>query len=102
MCVTSVAQRTLLASLGPTLDQLGGDRLREFFHGICVPTVVRDGFRVGPETFESTLQPGLYLCGEGIDIDGPCGGFSLECAFAAGYEAGRGLGATPPTASAAD
>ncbi len=58
--------------------------------------VTRGGVRlkeVHPDTFESRLQPGLYLCGEVLDIDGPCGGFNLQCAFAGGYVAGQGLGA---------
>ncbi|MEM7205487.1 MAG: aminoacetone oxidase family FAD-binding enzyme [Planctomycetota bacterium] len=40
--------------MGPALALLGGDKLREFFHGIGVPTVVHDGFRVWPETRKST------------------------------------------------
>jgi len=45
---------------------------------------------VRPETLESKLQPGLYLCGEVFDLDGPCGGFNLQWAFASGYLAGGG------------
>lgn len=48
---------------------------------------------VRPETLESKLQPGLYLCGEVLDLDGPCGGFNLQWAFASGNLAGRGSGA---------
>ncbi len=44
---------------------------------------------VRPETLESKLQPGLFLCGEVLDLDGPCGGFNLQWAFASGYLAGR-------------
>lgn len=57
--------------------------------------VTRGGARlkdVRPETLESKLQPGLYLCGEVLDLDGPCGGFNLQWAFASGYLAGSGLG----------
>lgn len=57
--------------------------------------VTRGGVRlkeVRPETLESKLQPGLYLCGEVLDLDGPCGGFNLQWAFASGYLAGRGSG----------
>ena len=55
--------------------------------------VTRGGARlkdVRPETLESKHQPGLYLCGEVLDIDGPCGGFNLQWAFASGYLAGGG------------
>lgn len=55
--------------------------------------VTRGGARlkdVRPETLESKHQPGLYLCGEVLDLDGPCGGFNLQWAFASGYLAGTG------------
>ncbi len=58
--------------------------------------VTRGGARlkdVRPETLESKHQPGLYLCGEVLDLDGPCGGFNLQWAFASGFLAGSGLGA---------
>jgi len=57
--------------------------------------VTRGGVRlkdVNPETLESKLQPGLYLCGEVLDLDGPCGGFNLQWAFASGFLAGQGRG----------
>ncbi|MBQ1942569.1 MAG: aminoacetone oxidase family FAD-binding enzyme [Clostridia bacterium] len=31
---------------------------------------------------ESKLQKGLYLCGEALDVDGDCGGYNLQWAFA--------------------
>lgn len=44
--------------------------------------------QVDPETMESKLQKGLYLCGEVLDVDGKCGGYNLQWAFASGYLAG--------------
>jgi len=41
------------------------------------------------ETMQSRLVPGLYACGEVLDIDGDCGGFNLQWAWASGYLAGR-------------
>ncbi|MCP5024144.1 MAG: aminoacetone oxidase family FAD-binding enzyme [bacterium] len=55
--------------------------------------VTRGGVRlkdVRPETLEAKTQPGLYLSGEVLDLDGPCGGFNLQWAFASGYLAGLG------------
>lgn len=55
--------------------------------------ITRGGVRlkdVRPDTLESKLQPGLYLCGEVLDLDGPCGGFNLQWAFASGYLAAAG------------
>ena len=45
-----------------------------------------------PETLESRLVPGFFACGEVLDIDGPCGGYNLQWAWASGVLAGR-LGA---------
>ena len=42
-----------------------------------------------PVTMESRLVPGLYACGEVLDIDGDCGGFNLQWAWASGRAAGR-------------
>ncbi len=40
-------------------------------------------------TLESRLQPGLFACGEVLDIDGDCGGYNLQWAWASGRLAGR-------------
>ena len=42
-----------------------------------------------PKTLESWFVPGLFACGELLDIDGDCGGFNLQWAWASGYLAGR-------------
>ena len=41
-----------------------------------------------PETLQSRLVPGLYACGEVLDIDGDCGGYNLQWAWASGLLAG--------------
>lgn len=38
---------------------------------------------------ESAKQPGLYLTGELLDVDGKCGGYNLQWAWTSGYLAGR-------------
>jgi len=45
-----------------------------------------------PETMESRLVPGLYACGEVLDIDGDCGGYNLQWAWSSGYCAGSHAG----------
>ena len=45
--------------------------------------------RFNPRTMESLLVPGLFACGEVLDIDGDCGGFNLRWAWASGRLAGR-------------
>ena len=42
-----------------------------------------------PATMGSRLVPGLYACGEVLDIDGDCGGYNLQWAWASGRAAGR-------------
>lgn len=41
------------------------------------------------QTLESRLIPGLYAAGEVLDIDGDCGGYNLQWAWASGRLAGR-------------
>lgn len=45
-----------------------------------------------PETMESRLVPGLYACGEVLDIDGYCGGYNLQWAWSSGRLAGTHAG----------
>ena len=42
-----------------------------------------------PETMKSRLVSDLYACGELLDVDGDCGGFNLQWAWASGRLAGR-------------
>ena len=37
----------------------------------------------------SVKTPGLYICGEMLDVDGACGGYNLQWAWTSGYIAGR-------------
>ncbi len=39
-------------------------------------------------TMESRIVPGLYACGEVLDIDGDCGGYNLQWAWSSGRLAG--------------
>ena len=39
----------------------------------------------------SRLVDGLYLAGEVLDVDGPCGGYNLHFAFASGLTAARAM-----------
>jgi predicted Rossmann fold flavoprotein len=53
--------------------------------------VVAGGVRleeVDPQTMASRVIPGLFLCGEILDIAGPVGGYNLQAAWSTGYVAG--------------
>ena len=45
---------------------------------------------LNPDTLECHNEDlkGIYLTGELIDIDGPCGGYNLQWAWSSGYTAG--------------
>ena len=45
-----------------------------------------------PTTMESRLVPGLYACGEVLDVDGDCGGYNLQWAWSSGRLAGKCAG----------
>ncbi len=47
-----------------------------------------EGDEVDARTMQSKLAPGLYLCGEILDVDGPIGGFNFQAAFATARLAG--------------
>ncbi|MDO4983358.1 MAG: aminoacetone oxidase family FAD-binding enzyme [Eubacteriales bacterium] len=42
-----------------------------------------------PATLESWFNPGLFACGEVLDVDADCGGYNLQWAWASGRTAGR-------------
>ena len=41
------------------------------------------------ERLEAVRVPGLFLCGEMLDVDGRCGGYNLQWAWTSGYIAGK-------------
>jgi predicted Rossmann fold flavoprotein len=43
------------------------------------------------KTMESRLVPGLYACGEVLDIDGDCGGYNLQWAYSSAMVACDGV-----------
>ena len=60
--------------------------------GFDAAQVTAGGIRTAefdPRTLESRLVPGLYACGEVLDIDGDCGGYNLQWAWSSGHLAGR-------------
>ena len=66
----------------PLLGTEGFDRAQVTAGGVRT-----SGFN--PETLESWFVPGLFACGEVLDVDGDCGGFNLQWAWASGHLAGR-------------
>ena len=66
----------------PITGTCGFDQAQVTAGGLCT-----DEF--DPETMGSRLVPGLYACGEVLDVDGDCGGFNLQWAWSSGHLAGQ-------------
>ena len=97
----------LLRGLLPRLlrEKLQGLPLPQLAKALCayeVPLVGVKGFESAQvtaggldtrefdeNTLESRLCPGLFAAGEMLDVDGDCGGFNLQFAFASGLIAGE-------------
>ncbi len=48
-----------------------------------------------PATLGARDLPGLFACGEALDVDGACGGFNLAWAWKSGLVAGSAAASTP-------
>ena len=77
-------------------------RLLETLKGLTIPIkgprpiaeaiVTSGGIKVGeidPKTMASKKVSGLFFAGEILDVDGMCGGYNLQWAWASGYTAGK-------------
>lgn len=51
---------------------------------------------VDPSTLQSRIFNGLYIGGEVLDVDGPCGGYNLHFAFASGLTAAKAIAQLSP------
>ena len=65
----------------PITGTAGFDRSQVTAGGIAAPQIC--------DNFELENLPGMYACGEMIDIFGDCGGYNLDFAFSSGAIAGR-------------
>jgi predicted Rossmann fold flavoprotein len=82
-------RRTLVRAVKEQPLPVTGDR------GWNVAEVTAGGVpltEVNVATMESRATPGLYLCGEILDVDGRIGGFNFQWAWASGYVAGLAAG----------
>ncbi len=63
-------------------------RVRDYeFAQVCAGGLAAS--MVNEETLESKLHKGIYFAGEILDVDGICGGYNLQFAWATGNIAGR-------------
>ncbi len=47
---------------------------------------------VNPSTLESRVCPGVFWCGEALDVEGRLGGFNFQWSWSSGTVAGRSAG----------
>lgn len=66
----------------PVLGTMDMDSAQVTAGGICTE-------EFDPQTLQSRLVPGLYAAGEVLDVDGDCGGYNLQWAWASGRLAGK-------------
>jgi predicted Rossmann fold flavoprotein len=71
---------------GAPLSAIGRGAGEEFVTAGGVPLE-----EIDPSTMESKICPGLYFCGEIMNVDGFTGGFNLQAAWATGYLAGTSV-----------
>ena len=78
------------------------ERLKGFPIYISGTLSIEDAFITGggvhvkeidPATMASRLMPGLYFCGEVLDVHGYTGGYNITAAFSTGHAAGAGAAA---------
>lgn len=95
---------TLAGVAGQNLANLPRDgrrRLVQVLKDLRVPVAKSRGYdhaevtrggvvldEIDPRTMQSKVVPGLFVCGELLDVDGPIGGFNFQAAFATGRLAG--------------
>lgn len=80
-------RRTLAERLARFPLPVLGDRGYNFAEATAGGVDLRE---VDIRTMASRRVPGLFLCGEMLDVDGRIGGFNFQWAWASGYLAGRG------------
>jgi hypothetical protein len=84
---------TEFKQLQPLLDLLFDCRLeltkpRDYeFAQVCAGGIATGDIYI--DTLMSRLVPGLFFCGELLDVDGICGGYNLQWAWSSGYVAGK-------------
>ena len=80
------------------------DALADIMTGWTIPVTASPGFaqaqvtrggidtaEIDPATLQSRRHPGLYITGEVLDVDGPCGGYNLQWAWASALCACRNI-----------
>jgi len=79
-------RRRLANNMARMLLDVAGDRGYAFAEVTAGGVDLRE---IDPKTTQSRLVPGLYFCGEILDVDGKIGGFNFQWAWSSAYVAGN-------------
>ncbi|GAB4232495.1 MAG: NAD(P)/FAD-dependent oxidoreductase [Chlamydiales bacterium] len=84
-CMSKAAKRQLCEKLKSDCYQVKGKTTNKEEFVTCGGVTLSE---VDFRTMESKIHPGLYFCGEILDIDGVTGGFNFQNAWTTGWIAG--------------
>jgi predicted Rossmann fold flavoprotein len=84
--LTRIERLALAETISANPLDVNGDRGYSFAEATAGGV---DLAQVNWRTMQSRIVPGLYLCGEVLDVDGKIGGFNFQWAWSSGYLAGR-------------
>lgn len=88
-CLTEERDRTALKNLVTAIRQFRLTPCGTKSFDVCqVCQGGVDTAQISSQTLESELVSGLYFAGELLNVDGLCGGYNLQWAWASGYVAG--------------
>lgn len=94
----SIDSDTICSGLSKTALTALSSLLKKFMFRASGTRSLKEAFVTGggvslkeiqPKSMESKLMPGLFFCGEILDIHGYTGGYNITAAFATGYTAGK-------------
>ena len=101
---TALLPETLGMKKAAEMSRKERNRLAELVHGHTVTPSGTEGFakaevtaggvctrEISSRTMESGRTPGLFFCGEVLDVTGRLGGYNLHWAFASGKAAGEAI-----------
>ena len=54
-----------------------------------IARMVESSLKEVDENLQLKKYPGIYVCGEALDVDGDCGGYNLHFAFASGVHVAK-------------
>ena len=76
------------------MNKQNGKKLRLFEINVILPLfeyMISYKQKEVDENLQLKKYPGIYVCGEALDVDGDCGGYNLHFAFASGVHVAKSI-----------